>query len=84
MSKCYAVRHSNQMVCDLCRQAWDVNDVCEPKCNPPVATHATLRDQFATAALQGIMANPEIRETAESRSEWAYEIADAMLKEREK
>lgn len=36
MSKCYAVQHSNQMVCERCYQAWDVNDVCEPECDPAV------------------------------------------------
>jgi len=44
----------------------------------------TLRDYFAAKAMQGAMANPEVKETAGARSEWAYEIADAMLKEREK
>jgi len=43
-----------------------------------------LRDYFAAKAMQGAMANPEVKETAGARSEWAYEIADAMLKEREK
>lgn len=43
----------------------------------------TLRDYFAAKAMQGALANPEVKETAEARSEWAYEIADAMLKARE-
>lgn len=43
----------------------------------------TLRDYFAAKAMQGTMANPEVKETAAARSEWAYEIADAMLKARE-
>lgn len=43
----------------------------------------TLRDYFAAKALQGILAHPEVKATAESRSEWAYKIADAMLKARE-
>lgn len=42
----------------------------------------TLRDYFAAKAMQGALANPEIKETAVARSEWAYEIADAMLKAR--
>jgi hypothetical protein len=44
----------------------------------------TLRDYFAAKAMQGALANPEVKETAGARSEWAYEIADAMLKERAK
>lgn len=36
MSKCYAVQHSDQMVCERCYQSWDVNDVCEPECDPAV------------------------------------------------
>lgn len=43
----------------------------------------TLRDYFAAKAMQGALANPEVKETAIARSEWAYEIADAMLKARE-
>lgn len=43
----------------------------------------TLRDYFAAKAMQGALANPEVKETAEALSEWAYEIADAMLKARE-
>ena len=44
----------------------------------------TLRDYFAAKAMQGALVNPEVKETAGARSEWAYEIADAMLKERAK
>lgn len=43
----------------------------------------TLRDYFAAKAMQGALANPEVKESAGARSEWAYEIADAMLKARE-
>lgn len=49
----------------------------------PFLVEADLRDYFAAKALQGTLANPEIKETAAARSEWAYEIADAMLKARE-
>ena len=96
MSKCYAVQHSDQMVCERCHQAWDVNDVCQPGCNP-VAEHATLRDQFAMAALHGILANPSGPIQSNGLSGWGwcncspndvtnlvYSMADAMLKEREK
>lgn len=34
MIKCYAVQHSDQMVCEQCCQTWDVNDPYEPSCNP--------------------------------------------------
>ena len=34
MSKCYAVQHSDEMVCERCRQSWDVNDRFEPECKP--------------------------------------------------
>lgn len=47
----------------------------------------TLRDYFAAHALQGMLANPS--ENAESAwnsdavaAQWAYKLADAMLKER--
>lgn len=42
----------------------------------------SLRDYFAAKAMQGALANPEVKETARARSEWAYEIADAMMRER--
>lgn len=43
-----------------------------------------LRDYFAAKAMQGDLANPEVKETAAARSEWAYKMADAMIKERNK
>ena len=49
----------------------------------PAPKTATLRDQFAMAALTGIMANHESWGNAQERAERAYEIADAMMKERE-
>lgn len=57
----------------------------------------TLRDQFAMAALTGLLANSGgpvqanpmsatgyANHDAAGVAAWAYEIADAMLKEREK
>lgn len=53
----------------------------------------SLRDYFAAAALQGIMANPELakafgaKECKEAKiypHTMAYEAADAMVKERKK
>jgi hypothetical protein len=49
----------------------------------PAPKVATLRDQFAMAALTGIMANHESWGSPQERSELAYELADAMMKERE-
>ena len=49
---------------------------------PLKASDITLRDHFAGLAMQGAMANCEVKESAISRSEWAYQIADAMMKER--
>lgn len=45
----------------------------------------TLRDYFAAKAMQGIMVgdNPASHHP-KTVSDWAYSIADAMLKEREK
>jgi trehalose-6-phosphatase len=46
---------------------------------------ATLRDQFAMAALHGIIVRDMNGQPDQIRqSEQAYEYADAMLKEREK
>ena len=46
----------------------------------------TLRDYFAAKAIQGIMASNEcgIAHIPETACEWAYSIADAMLKQRTK
>jgi hypothetical protein len=47
----------------------------------------TLRDYFASAALQAILSysGPDATPRSPDRAaEWAYEYSDAMLKEREK
>ena len=44
----------------------------------------TLRDYFAAAALQGILRTNSNRFHPEDDANWCYQIADAMLKEREK
>ena len=46
------------------------------------AKDMTMRDEFAGQALHGILTRKSFT-TAESISEVAYEIADAMLKARE-
>ncbi|EKQ1113553.1 hypothetical protein [Morganella morganii] len=50
---------------------------------------ASLRDMFAAKAMQGILSNNSMIDTAtESTFEWvtknAYQLADAMLRAREK
>lgn len=51
----------------------------EPKPEIP----KTLRDEFAMAALTGLLANPSTGVAWHLYPEWAYEIADEMLKARE-
>ena len=48
------------------------------------ATGMTLRDYFAAAAMQGIVRSNNNRFHPEDDAKWCYEIADAMLMEREK
>jgi len=48
----------------------------------PAPKTATLRDQFAIAALTGLLANPDAAKYKD-RAEVAYNYADAMLKARE-
>jgi hypothetical protein len=44
----------------------------------------TLRDYFAAKAMQGILSDPRNDDVRPSYvSEWAYKIADAMMKARE-
>jgi hypothetical protein len=45
----------------------------------------TLRDYFAAKAMQGLVAgsNPEHSINLHGAAEWAYNMADAMLKARE-
>jgi len=45
MSKCEAVQHSDQMVCDACALAWDMNDPAPPECE-----NARLRDALKEVA----------------------------------
>lgn len=47
------------------------------------AAEAALRDQFAMAALRGILANPEGRSEVATAEIARYQVADAMLKARE-
>ena len=42
----------------------------------------TMRDEFAKAALQGLIACPEVNGTKNELAVWAYEYADAMMKAR--
>lgn len=54
-----------------------------------MASDATIRDYFAARAMQGILSNNSMIDTAtESTFEWvtknAYQLADAMLRAREK
>jgi len=45
----------------------------------------SLRDEFAIAALTGIMANPDCAfEDDWEFADFAYDLADAMMKRREK
>lgn len=44
----------------------------------------TLRDYFAAKAIQGMLSNPEWNHwSTEQHAEYAYGVADAMLKARE-
>lgn len=57
----------------------------------PLSSNITLRDYFAAAALQGLLANPKLQQQilyqGGAQSGWieesAYEFANAMLKARE-
>lgn len=49
-----------------------------------VVEGATLRDLFAMAALQGILANPTCDGNGPVIAGLAFKLADSMLKEREK
>jgi hypothetical protein len=42
----------------------------------------TLRDYFAAAALQGVLASPDTMGSQPSIAGYAYQFADAMLAER--
>jgi len=43
----------------------------------------TLRDYFAAKAMQGMIAEPSLKATPYEFAQKAYEIADAMLKEKD-
>lgn len=46
-------------------------------------TGTTLRDYFAAKAMQGLLSDSDIKGKPQKFAEWAYEMADAMLKARE-
>lgn len=54
----------------------------EPTDDIAFAQGMTLRDYFAAKAMQGMMTDPNIL-GCDKIAEWAYQQADAMLKERE-
>lgn len=63
---------------------YNTTPVQRPTAPEPKHEHPkTIRDEFAMAALTGLLANPSTDETWQQYSEWAYEIADEMLKARE-
>ena len=72
MSELHAERSTEQMledeVCSLQRQLRET---------------ATLRDQFAMAALPALIADPDSVDYPIGHAKKAYEYADAMLKARE-
>ena len=93
--------HDNQCFCEDCWQCGgrdsetgiDYYDLpgfapdvgWQPIETAPTGTHATLRDQFAMTALQGILSDSEaLYQTFGDLAGDCYAIADAMLKEREK
>ena len=43
----------------------------------------TLRDYFAANAMQGILSSTTTKPNSQLIAEWAYNLADAMLEERE-
>ncbi len=46
------------------------------------STGMTLRDYFAGQAITGLLFNKKAFENTDMSAKWAYEIADAMLAER--
>ena len=48
-----------------------------------IVEQATLRDQFAMAALTGLLSDPERDAEPSEYGEWAYLYADVMLAARE-
>ena len=62
--------------------AWATHNLIENA----IGSAPTLRDQFAMAALTGLLANSapgESYATLEAPVEWSYKYADAMMKARE-
>lgn len=50
----------------------------------PISEGMSLRDWFAGLAMHGILANPNLSDTADDElAEDAYEVADAMLAKRD-
>ena len=49
---------------------------------PPPIQDITLRDYFAIKALQSYWSDPDVAGNLATAAAWAYEMADAMIKER--
>jgi hypothetical protein len=47
-----------------------------------LVTHRTLRDQFAMAALNGVLSNPVTQEITEKTIKTVWQVADFMMEAR--
>lgn len=59
----------------------DFSDLSQPITFTPIGPRATLRDQFAMAAITGNW-NDQKEETNAEYAAWAYKLADAMIEAR--
>jgi hypothetical protein len=57
---------------------------CQAEQSVDINEGMSLRDYFAAAALQGLMAHPTIRDCEDEFARAAFRLADAMLSERER
>lgn len=55
-----------------------------PTVGPEGSYGMSLRDYFAAAALQGLLAAPDVSGSPEGLAKWAYKYSDAMLAEHTK
>ena len=53
-----------------------------PSPPPPQTPVATLRDQFAMAALNGVLSNPVTQEITEKTIKTVWQVADFMMEAR--
>jgi hypothetical protein len=75
-------RYDDVWMCSDCKVKFFLSDLLDPLKIKVMETSPTLRDQFAMAALTGMLAGNNGSLDIKGDPDWAYKYADSMLEAR--